>query len=52
MKYYLGFDEKEVTLEELEEIRKNLVHNGEYAEEVLEVWKIEPDALYFTVTLF
>lgn len=49
MKYYL--DEKEVTLEELEEVRKNLIC-GEYAEEVLEVYKIEPNALYFTKTLF
>lgn len=49
MKFYL--EEKEVTLEELEEIRKNLYH-GEYVDEVLEVWKIEPDALYFTMTVF
>lgn len=49
MKYYL--DDKEVTLEELEEVRKNLVY-GEYVEEVIELWKIEPDALYFTVTLY
>ena len=49
MKYYL--DEKEVTLEELEEVRKNLPY-GEYAEEVLKLWKIELDALYFTVTLY
>lgn len=47
MKYYL--DEKEVTLEELEEIRKNLVQDNY---EVLELYKIEPDVLYFTVTLY
>lgn len=47
MKYYL--DDKEVTLEELEEVRKNLSYGG-CTEEVLELWKIEPTALYFTVT--
>ena len=49
MKFYL--DDKEVTLEELEEVRKNLSY-GEYAEEVIELYKIESDALYFTVTLY
>lgn len=47
MKYYL--DEKEVTLEELEEIRKNLVQDNY---EVLELYKIEPDILHFTITLY
>ena len=49
MKYYL--DEKEVTLEELEEVLKNLDY-GDYVEEVIELYKIEPDALYFNKTLF
>lgn len=48
MKYYL--DSKEVTLEEIQEVHKNLFH-GEYVEEVLEVYKIEPNALYFTMTV-
>lgn len=49
MKYYL--EDKEVTLEELEEVRKNLIQTAD-ADEVLEVWKIEPNAIYFTKTLF
>lgn len=49
MKYYL--DDKEITLEELEEARKNLVC-ADAAEEVIELLKIEPDAMYFTITLY
>ena len=44
MKYYL--DDEEVTLERLEDVRKNLFVGG------LELLKIEPDALYFTITLY
>ena len=44
MKFYL--DDEEVTLEELEGVRKNLSYG------VLELWKIELDALYFTITLY
>lgn len=49
MKYYL--DDKEITLEELEEVRESLVYD-EYIKEVILLWKIEPDALYFMVTLY
>lgn len=49
MKYYL--DDKEITLEKLEEVRKNLVC-ADAAEEVIELLKIEPDAMYFTITLY
>ena len=48
MKYYL--DDKEITLEELEEARKNLVC-ADAAEEVIELLKIEPDAMYFTIKI-
>lgn len=48
MKFYL--DSREVTLEEIQEVLKNLFH-GEYDDEVLEVYKIEPNALYFTMTV-
>ena len=49
MKFYL--DDKEVTLEELEEVRENL-DGGECFEEAIELCKIEPDALYFNKTSF
>lgn len=49
MKFYVN--DEEVTLEELEEIFKNLTED-DYAVEVLNICKIEPDALYFDKTMF
>lgn len=49
MKYYL--DEKEVTLEELEEERRNLVRL-EYYTQIIELLEIKPNAIYFITNIY